>query len=269
MSIACESKVILTADDRTGGAYASMQRNMAATQAQVMSLQGELTSLGLTLSAGAFALMIKSTADALDAMRDLSLATGIAVEELAGLGVAAKQTGGDLNSIAAAINKLSVNIGKDAERFKALGITAKEPLEAFKQLSDVFNNLKDPQQRAAVMAEALGKSWAGAAPLLAEGGAKIGELVATGSRLSGVTKEMTEQADGFNDKLVLLAGTGGLTTRMVAPLLPLLNALGDDILNAQDKTESFTAGFNPLLETGKAIAVLFGNVGFVFRAVGT
>jgi deoxycytidine triphosphate deaminase len=31
--------------------------------------------------------------------------------------------------------------------------------------------------RAAVGAEALGKSWAGAAPLLAEGGMKIGQMV--------------------------------------------------------------------------------------------
>ncbi|MFO0157476.1 MAG: hypothetical protein ACK51V_00390, partial [bacterium] len=213
--------------------------------------------------------LAKSAIDAMDAIRDLSLATNISVEDLAGLGVAAKQSGGDLNSIAAAMNKLSVNIGKDGERFKALGITAKEPIEAFKQLSDVFVNLKDPQQRAAVMAEALGKSWMGAAPLLAEGGAKIGELVEVGTRLSGVTKQMTDEADAFNDKLVLLGGTGGFATRMIGPLLPLLNALADEMLKAQDKSTSLGQSFSPLLEIGKALTVLFGNVAFVFRGVGT
>jgi hypothetical protein len=241
-----------------GDAAQSIERYAALAKAALAGI----SVAGLTALA-------KSAIDAMDAIRDLSLATGISVEQLAGLGVAAKQTGGDLNSIAGAMNKLSVNIGKDGERFRALGITAKEPLEAFKQLSDVFVNLKDPQQRAAVMAEALGKSWMGAAPLLAEGGAKIGELVEVGTRLSGVTKQMTDEADAFNDKLVLLGGTGGFATRMIGPLLPLLNALADEMLKAQDKSTSLGQSFSPLLEIGKAIAVLFGNVAFVFRGVGT
>jgi hypothetical protein len=245
-------------------------KRIVANASNEMARYAEMAQRALaSLGVASLGVLAKNAIDAMDAIRDLSIATNISVEQLAGLGVAAKQTGSDLNSTAAAINKLSVNIGKDAERFKTLGITAKEPLAAFQQLSDVFVNLRDPQQRAAVMAEALGKSWAGAAPLLAEGGKKIGELVEVGSRLSGITKQMADEADAFNDKLVLLAGTGGLATRMVAPLLPLLNALADDMLKAQDKTTSLNTSFNPLLETGKALAVLFGNVAFVFRGVGT
>src|SRR3972149_2240151 len=99
-------------------------------------------------------------------------------------------------------------MGKDVDRFKALGITAKDPLEAFKQLSDVFSAIEDPQLRAALAADAVGKSWAGAAPLLSEGGVKIGEMVGNGKRLTAVTQEMADQADEFNDRLAEL----GMTT---------------------------------------------------------
>jgi len=79
----------------------------------------------------------------------------------------AKQSGGDIDSMALSINRLAVNMGKTPEAFRALGVSAKDPLEAFKQMSDIFLKLGDPEQRAAVMAQALGKAWFGAAPALA------------------------------------------------------------------------------------------------------
>ncbi len=114
-------------------------------------------------------------------------------------------------------------MGKDAEKFVKLGVTAKDPLEAFKQLADVFSAIKDPQLRAALGAEALGKSWASAAPLLSEGGNKIGEMVARGTNLSGVTKEMALQADEFNDTLAefgMMAEAAKM--RLAGDLLPAL-----------------------------------------------
>lgn len=195
----------------------------------VASVERALGSLGIGVGVGYFASLIKGSIDAMDHLNDLSKTTAIAVEQLAGLKLAAKQTGGDLDSIAASISKLSVNMGKDAEKFKALGVSAKDPLEAFKQLSDVFKNIVDPQQRAAVMAAALGKSWAGAAPLLAEGGKKIQEMVDNGTKLSGITTAMAEASDNFNDKVAELGTSIGATKNQIAiGLLPTLTALVDN-----------------------------------------
>ena len=251
-----------TAKNTVGGA-------MKNIEGAVSSAKSMLASLGVGLGVGYFVSLVKGSIDAADHLQDLSKTTSITVERLAGLRVAAKQSGGDLDSIAQSINKLSQNMGKDAEKFKALGVSAKDPLEAFKQLSDIFVAIQDPQQRAAVMAAALGKSWAGAAPLLAEGGRRIGEIVEQGSALSGATSEMSKQADEFNDKLVLLTGTGGLLTRAIGPLLPLLNVMADDMLDAQKNATKLDGQFKPLLETFKALVVLGGNVAFVFKGVGT
>jgi len=201
-------------------------RSMKGVESAVASAKAALGALGIGLGVGYFTTLIKGSIDAMDRLRDLSLTTNITVEHLAGLQLASRQAGGDLDSIAASINKLSVNMGKDAEKFKALGVSAKDPLEAFKQLSDIYVKLEDPQQRAAVMAAALGKSWAGAAPLLAEGSAKIQEMVDKGAQLSGMTKEASEQADKFNDKMAEMNVTLGATrTKLVGDMLPGMNEI--------------------------------------------
>jgi phage-related minor tail protein len=185
------------------------------------ALSGTLAGLGSVLSAGALASFFKSAVDAADNINDLNKTTGIAVEKLAGLSLLAKQSGTDLESLATSVNKLSQNIGKDSERFRQLGISAKDPLEAFKQLSDIFVAIEDPQTRAALGAAALGKSWASAAPALAEGSQRIGEIVDKGAKFSGITKEMADNADKLNDQLAeMKAISSGLGNKLAGEMLP-------------------------------------------------
>jgi hypothetical protein len=251
--------------DKAKGVVASAAKNMESAAASIKSAFG---ALGIGLSVAVFANLIKGSIDAMDKLNDLSKSTGLTVEQLSGLKVAAKQSGGDLDSIATSINKLSVEMGKAPEKFRALGISATDPLEAFKQLSDIFVSIDNPQQRAALGAAALGKAWAGAAPLLSEGGKKIGEMVETGTRLSGVTTEMARAADELNDKWTLLGGTGGMLTRMVGPLLPLLNTLADEMLKIQENTLGTTSSFSPLTEALRSLIIFGSEFAFVWRQIG-
>jgi len=148
---------------KLGSAYGDMANSLSS-----VAVAAAAVAAGTT-----FVQMIRGAIDAADSMNDLSKSTSISVEMLAGLKLASKQSGAELEGTAQAINKLSVKMGENAEKFAAIGITAKDPIEAFKQLSDVFRSIEDPQKRAAFGAEALGKSWASAAPLLSEGSAKI------------------------------------------------------------------------------------------------
>ncbi len=247
-----------------------VQSTMRDISNAVEQAKGVLASLGLTATAGGLALLVKNAIDAADSMNDLSKSTGVAVEKLAGLRLASKQSGGDLEGIAQSINKLSVNIGKSAEKFAALGITAKDPLEAFKQFADVFAAIDDPQLKAALGAEALGKQWASAAPLLAEGGKKIGEMVEKGEKLAGITKEITEASDAFNDKLAELAGNGGTMNGVLGQMLPLLNKVLDDFIAMKGEGGGLGQVLGgALTEALRVVVVLAGNVGFVLRGIGT
>lgn len=227
-----------------------------------------LAGLAGTITAGAFISMIRGSIDAADKLNDLSKSTGLAVETLSGLKLASKQSGADLDGTAASINKLSVNIGKNAEKFAALGVTAKDPLEAFKQLSDVFKNIDDPQLRAAVGAEALGKSWASAAPLLMEGGAEIQKMVDKGSKLSGVNQEMTTNADKLNDNWALLVGTGGAINRQVAAMLPILVAVSDEFVKGGEKAGDASKNFTVLAEAMRGISLVGASVAHAFNIGG-
>lgn len=210
------------------------------------SLKAQMLGLVSLASVGVFSSWVKGSIDAADNINDLSKTTGLAVEKLAGLRLAAEQSGSDLDGTAKAINKLSVNMGKNSEKFAELGITAKDPLVALGQLSDLLISIEDPQKRAAVASAALGKSWESAAPLLAEGSKNIELMISKGQSLSGITSTMAKNADEFNDQMAeLKMVTTGLGEKLAADMLPYLNAISKSMLDAYNnggKLKSLMAG---------------------------
>lgn len=212
------------------------------------AIKGVFAGLGASLAAGFLTDIVQQVVDAQDALVDLSKSTAISVETLSGLGFAAKTTGGDLDSIAASINKLQVNIGKDPEKYKQLGIDAKNGYDAFKQLADIFVAIEDPEKRAAVAAEALGKAWAGAAPALSEGAAGFEALVQKGKDVSGVTAESAAKAAELNANLdILKARASGAATALANSLVPSLA----ETLKIMDQ----------MRESGSVLAPLLAGIG--------
>jgi hypothetical protein len=239
---------------------------MSSIQKSVSSAQSALATLGVGLSIGAFATLVTGAINAADKLNDLNKATGITVENLAGLELAAKQSGGDLDGIAQSINKLSVQMGQDAEKFKLIGVTAKDPLEAFKQLSDMFVKIEDPQLRAAFAAEALGKSWQSAAPLLAEGGERIQQMVDKGAALSKVSPELVKAADDFNDKLAEVAlAAKGATMQLAEGLLPILQVLADEFAESQRTGGNLSIIVDGIAIAFEAVIVVVANTVYVLK----
>lgn len=274
MSVVSDVEIRLRAD------IARLQQDMTAARrsvdtalngmsASAQALKGVLGGIAAGLSVGAFTSFIKNSIDAADALNDMSARTKVAIEDLAGLAYAAKLGDTSLDGVAASISKLGQNIGKDGAKFRELGITATEPLEAFKQLADVFKDIKDPQQRAAFGAEALGKSWQEAAVLLDGGAAGITALMDRGKELSGVTEQVAADAGKFNDGLDTLGFTAqGVGTRIAAGLLPMLNVLVDDFTatgKGADKAASavtvLSGAFKALYAVGVVVVEMFTTLG--------
>ncbi len=260
-----------------GNGAAQMERQMAGVSAgfgagfarEAQMVQSALGAIGVSLSAAGFGTWIKGAIDAADRLNDLSKSTDLAASKLAGLQLAARQSGGELGGIADSINKLSMNIGKDADKFAKIGITAKEPIEAFKQLADIYASLEDPQLRAAVAAQALGRGWQSAAPLLKEGGAAIQAMIDKGERLSGMTQGLVDASDEFNDRMAeFQAALSGSANALAAQMLPLLTDFAESLTDTADAANQTSAAFSPLTEALRALIVLGGNVGFVFRGIG-
>jgi hypothetical protein len=193
-------------------------------------------ALGGIATVAYFKGLVTDAIDAADNLNDLSKTTGLTVERLSGLSLAAKESGTELGATAKAINFLSKGIGGNAEKYRELGITAKDPIEAFKQLADQFVATTDIQARNALAADALGKSWETVGPLLAEGGAAIQEMVDRGQDLSGITTKMATDADAYNDSVaVIQQSVGGLVNSIAAGLLPSLAGAAESVATfAQD-----------------------------------
>lgn len=221
------------------------------------------------LSVGAFASFVKGAIDAVDALNDMSVRTKVGIEDLAGLAYAAKLGDTSLEGVASSITKLAQNMGKDSAKFRELGITASEPLEAFKQLADVFKNIQDPQQRAAFGAEALGKSWQDAAVLLDGGSQGIAELIGKGKELSGITEQVAADAGAFNDKLDEMGfAAQGVGTRIAAGLLPTLNQIGDSMSSSAVKGDELRGAVSVLSGTLKILYTVGVGLVEVFLSFG-
>lgn len=235
-------------------------------------INGVLLGMGVGLSAAGFTAFVKNGIDAADALNDLSDRTGIAVEKLSGLSYAAKIGDTDVQSLATAINKLSVNIGKGGDDFAKLGITAKDPLEAFEQLADVFSSIEDPQRRAALGNAALGKSYAEMAPLLMQGGDGIRNLVEQGQKMSGVTAEQAKAAGEFNDRLDELSiKLQSLSLVAVGPFIQDIADIAEGFDLAINKANSFTdifsKGFWQQVGAGSESALLVSQINDVNDAI--
>lgn len=226
-------------------ATAKLDQFQRKTQTISKSVESALGKIGVGLSVAGLTAFVKSGIDAADALNDMADRTGIAVDKLAGFQLATKLADTDMESFAAGVNKLSVNIGKAVDEFAALGITAKDPAEAFFQLADVFSQIEDPQQRAAVGAKALGKSWAELAPLLMQGGNALREQVKQGQEVAGITKEAATAAAEFNDKLDALAtASQGFVMKFALGVLEPISKLGIEIDKAMAKGPAFMAFLN-------------------------
>ncbi|HEY0823053.1 MAG TPA: hypothetical protein VGD76_04635, partial [Ramlibacter sp.] len=253
--------------DRMQGVVSRAARQM---ESALDNVRGAMAGMFSGASVLGFGMWVKSAIDFSDQLNDLNRTTSLSIERLSGLALMSKQTGSDLTGMAQAMNKLTMEMGKAPDKFAKIGITAKDPLEAFKQLSDLFVSIEDPQLRAAVAAEALGKGWAGAAPALAEGSAKIEEMVKRGEDLAGITAADAAAADEFNDRVSeLQIALTGLATGVARDLLPLLTALVEGLTDTADGAKGSDDAFNLLTESLRAVIVLGGNVAFVLRGIGT
>ena len=83
------------------------------------AVSNAFATLGVGLSVAGFGAFIKGSIDTLDKLNDLRASTSLTIDTLTGLSFASKVSGGDLDSVAASVNKLAVNMGKDAEKFKS------------------------------------------------------------------------------------------------------------------------------------------------------
>ena len=283
-----KAELVLTASDKTAGAFASAKRNLEGLQAASRQTQKQFGLLGDTagdlkntlvgLAAGlgitAFAGFVKSSIDAADNLNDLSKKSGIAVENLAGLQLVVDKSGTTMEMLSNGVGKLNKTLGEaangNAEAARTLkdrGIPATDPMEAFYQLADAFGRFRNEGDKAVAMSRIIGKTWQELAPALAEGGDGLRDMVEEGKRLNPITQEMASQADKFNDALSRMkAQASGVGTALANQLLPSLNAVLEKLNQGAALSSKFgflgllTKGINPTGDVGRELRTVRSEI---------
>lgn len=210
-------------------------QRMGEINSAVDTVKSAFEALGLAVGVAEFADLIKGSIEASEKLVHLSASTNLSIETLSGLSLLAKESGTDMDTLAQGINRMSVEMGKSPEAFKVLGITASDSALAFGQFADIFNQLPDINQRNALAQAVFKRSWAELAPIMVLGNAQIEEAIAKGAMLSGQNEVTAKGAKEFADKWMELTGTGGIATRMMQGMLPVLLDIADQLTGLQQE----------------------------------
>lgn len=241
-----DTKIVLTAADRTAAAFASAARNLQSLGQRALSVDSILGGLGVTLSAGAAFAWAKNVANGIDALNDLKDATGASVENLSALEDVAARTGTSFDTVGTSLTKFNSMLkdakpGSDAEAaLRALNLNIKElqqldPAEALRQTAVALAGFADDGNKARLVQELFGKSVREVAPFLKD--------LAEQGRLAGtVTTQQAEAAEAFNKQLFnLQKNILDLSRYLAGDLITSLNAAG-----AAMRTSGFLEGMSVL-----------------------
>jgi hypothetical protein len=253
-----ETKIVISAEDRTRAALESAKTGFQGLQTTVLGVTGALTALGVTAAAVNLTTKIKSTIDEWDELGKSAQRAGFqSAQGMAEFQYAAKLAGVDAAGFEAAVGKLSAKMadaaggGKEASAiFTTMGIKLKDASGGLRSteavvsdLARAFASYKDGPAKTALAMELFGKSGRELIPLLNGGAEGLSKLSAEFKALRGqITSENTKAAEDFNDNLTRLqTASGALARELTTELLPSLVAISDRMVDAAKKGGLFKA----------------------------
>lgn len=234
-----QTKIVLTADDRTKAAFASATNSLKSMTRSADTLRASMAGIAGGLGVGAFVAFAKNTLDMADAMNDLSDRTGVTVKDLASLRRVAEESDTSLEGLSKGLQKITLSIG-EAERgnqsyanaLKNLGVTAKDPLQALYQIADAVEATNDPTRIAADLQQVLTKNYVELLPLLKQGSEELKKSAKESESFADAIARLAPEAGKLNNELARLkeeaaGGAAVLLTDMVPVMkATLVGALG-------------------------------------------
>lgn len=250
------------------------EREMKAIQDAAAQV-GTYIAAGLTAAATALTVLTKSSIDAADHMRDLSIKAGISVESMSALGYAAAKSGSDVDALTSGLVKLAKNAadaaagGKEnAQVFSAIGVAVRDAQgnmkgtdELFSDVAEQFRKYKDGPEEIALAIKLFGKSGADLIQTLNSGKVGLEEFKAKAKELGIVlTGPLADAADEFNDTLDdIKRQVGGLGNVIAQALLPYLQSAASNMSEFIKSADAKTA-IEGTIVVVKNLAVAFDFV---------
>lgn len=278
-------RVVLGMDTAQWEQGATKTQLSLGKMAKAGALAGAAIAGALTAMAGAVGYAVLKTINHIDDLNDVSQRIGVPVEQLSALAHAASLSGTDLDGLATAMRRFSVNMneaadgtGKGAGAFAALGISVKDSEGNLRKHTDVmadiaerFAGMEDGAGKTALAMTLFGRSGTDLIPMLNEGRDGLKAMTDEAAELGLVIDtKVAKAADAFNDNLTRLkAVKQGLVTLIAARMLPVLLSFTNMLVNAMKNTKLMDQAARVLAGTFRVLVTAGIAVGGAFAYLGT
>ncbi len=231
-------------------------------------------------SVGALTAWVSGTIDAASHIEDLSRKLDVSHEAIQRWGYAAELSGGTIDDVSSALEKMQKNLGGGSDStiaaLKAVGlefdsIRAMKPEDAFDAITEAIKNIPDPMTQTRVATELFGKGAASILPAIRDGFREVG------SEASVMSEKMIADLDRAGDAWVKLKNKVVIASGAIigAAAAAFDNPLGDrDIHKAIDEEtaalekslnrigalaeKNYRAQFTPAVKDADAAYAAFG-----------
>lgn len=235
---------MMTAADQGSSAFKSLANNISAINRPLDLISTGFNGLGASLglggaTAGLTALMASAIGLA-SGMADLSIKTGVEVEQLSRFSTIAKLSGTDMDTVANVMKKLSINAveaysGNDrlARSFEAIGISTKDlksasPDELMIKVAQGIKGI-DPMVLQDLLATLGGRNASQALTFFKELNERLDETHAK------ISTQFAADAKEFDDNLTLMSNKlGGVSRDITGTFLPAINAMMEAMLKVNN-----------------------------------
>lgn len=217
-----------------------------ALAARALNFAGIGGGLGIAWLVG----LAKSVADTADEFGKMAQRTGDTTESLSRLAYAASLNDASLDDLRTGLVRLSTLMRQGSPLFDELGVKVTDASgklrtsgDVFRDVASRFADLPDGAYKAGLATELFGRSVGDKLiPLLNQGAEGLAELANESDRFGKtITGEQAAAGARFNDNLVRLkALSQGVATEIGNSLIPALNSLAEEFLNANRAGLTFT-----------------------------
>jgi phage-related protein len=232
--------IVVSAQDKASSKLASLGEKIGGTFAKV--------GLGAAAAGAAIGAMavasIKKFSDVGGAIQDMADRTGLATESISALRVAAQLNGTAIETVEAAVKKMTLQnlnaaTSSDALKSAIAGVGGSisdlanmTPDQQFELLANAISHTADTQERARLATEAFGKAGGELLPMFASGSFSMAEFNAQAEKLGvNFSPERAAAAAAFGDAMdSVKMALDGVALTVGGALAPYLTKLMEDVI---------------------------------------
>lgn len=232
-----DAQIVISAVDKTKVAFDSVKSSIGG-------INGALAGIGLGISIGGLAVLVKDAANFADEMGKAAQRVGTTTAALSGLKYAADLSGVSFEQLQTGLTRLAKTTedfrdgSKSAvDAFGKIGLDPsnfKDTADLLSAVADQFARLPDGEQKTALAVELFGKSGAQLIPLLNEGAAGLAAFRSEAERFGVVISDQSAtSAQQFKDNIDRMTkAVEGLKIQLVNQALPALTDITNSMVAA-------------------------------------